>query len=68
MTDVTQRLAPSARQLLERALREALSSGKNAIEADHILLAAARDVRADHERVATAVELIAEHVHRRRNG
>lgn len=66
MSDVTERLTPSARKLLDHAYREALSLGKNAIEADHIALALARDVKHDHRRLCDAFDLHpkARHNHR----
>lgn len=62
MDHVTQRLAPSATKLLERSLREALSLGKNAIEAEHIAVALAREARMEQKTVADAFEVVARHI------
>lgn len=59
MSDVRNRLAPSAEKLLQRAYREALSMGQNAIESHHIALALAREARSDFEEISRACELIA---------
>jgi len=61
MTDFNARLAPSGCKLMEHALRQALSSGKNAIEAEHIALALASDARFEHRKLCDAYALIARH-------
>jgi phosphomannomutase len=45
MSDVRNRITPETEKLLDRALREALSMGKNSIEPVHIALALSRDGR-----------------------
>lgn len=52
-------LTASARKLLDRSYREALVSGKNAIEAEHIALALARDARLELKEIAKAFDLLA---------
>lgn len=61
MSDVAQRIAPSAEHLLNRALLEALASGKNAIEVEHVVMALASQARAEHKALCGAFDLLREH-------
>jgi len=59
MTSVLDCLTPETERLLERAYREALSRGQNAVDPVHIVQALARDARlavADLERAAKALK------------
>jgi hypothetical protein len=61
VTDLVNRLAPSANRVLELAMREALSLGKNAIEAEHIVMALARNAQANHRDICSAFDLLKDH-------